>query len=112
MAKVGLLCGREFSFPPAFLARVNELGKKDGVTAELCKLGGTRMGEAPEYKVIVDRLSHEVPTFAASQAGRRSSGATRREQKRRAVLANFPCADGLNDAVIGSGDYRRDTSRD
>ncbi|HXA78463.1 MAG TPA: hypothetical protein VNV41_15120 [Candidatus Acidoferrales bacterium] len=59
-----------------------------------------------------DRLSHEVPTFAASQAGRRSSGATRREQKRRAVLANFPCADGLNDAVIGSGDYRRDTSRD
>jgi len=63
MAKVGLLCGREFSFPPAFLARVNELGKKDGVTAELCKLGGTRMGEAPEYKVIVDRLSHEVEYY-------------------------------------------------
>src|SRR5580700_11229460 len=63
MAKVGLLSGREFSFPPAFLARVNELGKKDGVTAELCKLGGTRMGEAPEYKVIVDRLSHEVEYY-------------------------------------------------
>src|ERR1700693_4126442 len=63
MAKVGLLCGREFSFPPAFLARVNELGKKDGVTAELCKLGGTRVGEPPAYKVIVDRLSHEVEYY-------------------------------------------------
>ena len=28
MAKVGLMCGREFSFPPAFLARVNLLGKR------------------------------------------------------------------------------------
>ena len=43
MVKVGLLCGREFSFPPAFLERVNELGKKEGVTAEFVKLGGTRM---------------------------------------------------------------------
>ena len=25
MAKVGLMCGREFSFPPVFIARVNEL---------------------------------------------------------------------------------------
>jgi glutathione synthase/RimK-type ligase-like ATP-grasp enzyme len=63
MPKVGLLCGREFSFPPAFLARVNELGKKDGVTAELVKLGGTRMGEPCEYRVIVDRISHEVEYY-------------------------------------------------
>ncbi len=28
MLKVGLMCGREFSFPPAFLERVNELGKR------------------------------------------------------------------------------------
>ncbi|MBA0086168.1 MAG: hypothetical protein HRJ53_14370, partial [Acidobacteria bacterium Pan2503] len=45
MKKVGLLCGREYSFPPAFIVRVNELGKKDGVAAEFVKLGGTRMGE-------------------------------------------------------------------
>jgi hypothetical protein len=45
MMKVRLLCGREHGFPPAFLARVNELGKKEGVTAEFAKLGGTRMQE-------------------------------------------------------------------
>jgi glutathione synthase/RimK-type ligase-like ATP-grasp enzyme len=63
MAKVGLLCGREFSFPPAFIARVNELGKKDGVTAELVKLDGTKMGAPAEYRVIVDRISHEVEYY-------------------------------------------------
>ncbi len=30
--KVGLLCGREYSFPPAFLDRVETLGRKHGVT--------------------------------------------------------------------------------
>jgi len=63
MKKVGLLCGREFSFPPAFLARVNALGAKDGVTAEFVKLGGTKMGEAARYSVIVDRISHEVEYY-------------------------------------------------
>ncbi len=63
MAKVGLMCGREFSFPPAFLARVNLLGKKEGVTAEFVKLGGTKMGEAGEFQVIVDRISHEVEYY-------------------------------------------------
>ena len=63
MMKVGLLCGREFSFPPAFLAKVNELGKREGVSAEFVKLGGTKMGEAAEYRVIVDRISHEVEYY-------------------------------------------------
>jgi len=63
MAKVGLMCGREFSFPPAFLARVNLLGKKDGLTAEFVKLGGTKMGEPAEFRVIVDRISHEVEYY-------------------------------------------------
>jgi hypothetical protein len=61
--KIGLLCGREYSFPPAFIAKVNELGAKDGITAEFAKLGGTRMGEPPRYKVIVDRISHEVEYY-------------------------------------------------
>ena len=63
MTKVGLICGREYSFPPAFIERVNEIGKKDGVTAEFVKLGGTKMGEPAEYSVIVDRLSHEVEYY-------------------------------------------------
>lgn len=63
MKKVGLLCGREYAFPPAFLARVNEVGKKDGVAAEFVKLGGTKMNERGEYSVIVDRISHEVEYY-------------------------------------------------
>jgi len=63
MKKVGLLCGREFSFPPAFIERVKTLGTKDGVTAEFVKLGGTHMDESAKYRVIVDRISHEVEYY-------------------------------------------------
>ncbi len=64
--KVGLLCGREYSFPPAFLARVNELGAPHGITADFVKLYGTRMGAPSGYRVIVDRLSHEVEYYRAT----------------------------------------------
>ena len=63
MKTVGLLCGREYSFPPAFIERVKKLGARDGVTAEMVKLGGTRMGEPARYSVIVDRISHEVEYY-------------------------------------------------
>src|SRR6185295_6988858 len=63
--KVGLLCGREYSFPPAFIDRVNTLGRPHGVTAEFLKLTGTKMGEPPGYRVIVDRISHEVEYYRA-----------------------------------------------
>jgi hypothetical protein len=63
--KVGLLCGREYAFPPAFLERVNALGKRQGITAEFVKLTGTRMGDPPGYRVIVDRISHEVEYYRA-----------------------------------------------
>jgi hypothetical protein len=63
--KVGLLCGREYAFPPAFLDRVNRLGRSDGISAELVRLTGTRAGEAPGYRVIVDRISHEVEYYRA-----------------------------------------------
>lgn len=60
---VGLMVGREYSFPPAFIDRVNRLGAPHGITAEFVKLGGTRMGEAARYRVIVDRISHEVEYY-------------------------------------------------
>lgn len=63
--KVGLLCGREYSFPPAFLERVNALGAPHGITAEFLSLTGTRMGEPSGYRVIVDRISHEVEYYRA-----------------------------------------------
>lgn len=59
--KVGLMVGREWSFPPAFIEEVN---KRDaGVEAEFVRLGGTRMNEPNPYAVIVDRISHEVPYY-------------------------------------------------
>jgi hypothetical protein len=61
--KIGLLCGREYSFPPAFIERVNQLGAPHGMTAELVKFGGTRMDDRPGYRVIVDRISHEVEYY-------------------------------------------------
>jgi hypothetical protein len=61
--KIGLLVGREYSFPPAFIDRVNLLGAPHGITAEFVKLTGTRMGEPSEYAVIVDRISHEVEYY-------------------------------------------------
>jgi hypothetical protein len=65
MKRVGLMCGREYAFPPAFIEKVNELGASDGVVAEVVKLGGTYMGEASRYAVIVDRISHEVDYYRA-----------------------------------------------
>ena len=59
--KVGLLVGREWSFPPAFIDEVNS--RDEGVVAELVKLGGTRMDEPIPYTVIIDRISQEVPYY-------------------------------------------------
>lgn len=61
--KIGLIVGREWSFPPAFIDEVN--GRDEGVTAEYVKLGGTRMNEPCEYAVLVDRISHEIPYYRA-----------------------------------------------
>jgi len=63
--KVGLLCGREYSFPPAFIERVNAAGQEHGITAEMVTLSGTRMGDPSGYRVIVDRISHEVEYYRA-----------------------------------------------
>ena len=59
--KVGLIVGREWSFPPAFIEEVNK--RDEGVVAEFVKLGGTRMDEPCPYSVIIDRISHEVPYY-------------------------------------------------
>jgi hypothetical protein len=61
MQRVGLIVGREWSFPPKFIEEVNRRGA--GVVAELAQLGGTRMDERVPYAVLVDRISHEVPYY-------------------------------------------------
>jgi hypothetical protein len=61
--KIGLFVGREWSWPPAFLDEVNRRTPETGVTAEYMKVGGTMMNEPCPYRVIVDRISHEVPYY-------------------------------------------------
>ena len=61
MKKIGILCGREWSWPPKFLDEVNN--RHAGVEAEFIKLGGTAMDEPNQYSVIIDRISHEVPYY-------------------------------------------------
>jgi glutathione synthase/RimK-type ligase-like ATP-grasp enzyme len=59
--RIGVLRGRENSFPEAFIAKVNSMGK--GVQAEFIQLGGTKLNEPVPYRVILDRMSHEVPYY-------------------------------------------------
>lgn len=62
---VGLLVGRENTFPKPFIETVDRKGGDVGVRAELAVLGGARELEEPRYAVIVDRISHEVPYYRA-----------------------------------------------
>jgi glutathione synthase/RimK-type ligase-like ATP-grasp enzyme len=60
--RVGVLRGRENSFPDAVIAKINSMGR--GVTAEYVQLGGTKLNEPVPYRVVLDRMSHEVPYYA------------------------------------------------
>jgi glutathione synthase/RimK-type ligase-like ATP-grasp enzyme len=59
---IGVLRGRENSFPDAFIAKVNSMNA--GVTAEFIQLGGTKLNEDVPYRVVLDRMSHEVPYYS------------------------------------------------
>src|SRR5262245_16842513 len=59
--RVGVLVGREWSWPPAFIDEVNR--RAAGVTAEMVSVGGVAMDQPCAYDVIVDRISHEVPFY-------------------------------------------------
>jgi hypothetical protein len=59
--RIGIMVGREWSWPPAFIAEVN--GRNAGVTAEFVKLGGPSLDDAMQWDVVIDRISHEVPFY-------------------------------------------------
>lgn len=61
--KIGLFVGMEWSWPPAFIEEVNSRSEKTGVTAEFAKISGTMMNEPVPYRVLIDRISHEVPYY-------------------------------------------------
>jgi glutathione synthase/RimK-type ligase-like ATP-grasp enzyme len=60
--RIGVLRGRENSFPDAFITKVNSMDK--GVLAEYIQLGGTKLNEPVPYRVVLDRMSHEVPYYS------------------------------------------------
>lgn len=65
MARViGILHGKERSFPEAFIKRVNEK-KIAGIHAEQVKIEKVKQGEACGYDVIIDRISQDVPFYRA-----------------------------------------------
>ena len=64
MHRVGVIFGMEESFPPALVERINAQNLPD-VTAEAVTIGAVRMDEPYRYKVIVDRISHDIPFYRA-----------------------------------------------
>jgi hypothetical protein len=64
MRKIGVLYGMENTFPPALVDKINSLNV-EGVVAEHLKVGGVKMAEPSGYRVIVDRISQDIPFYRA-----------------------------------------------
>jgi len=64
MKKIGILHGKETSFPEAFVARVNAKNVK-GVHAEPTHVDELMQGNPTPYAVMIDRISQDVPYYRA-----------------------------------------------
>ena len=64
MATIGVLFGMENVFPGALVERINQL-RVPGVTAEFVQIGGVPLNAPARYRVIVDRISHDIPFYRA-----------------------------------------------
>lgn len=64
MKKIGILFGKENSFPQAFIDRVNSRNE-EGIVAETVKIDKVVQGEPSGYAVIIDRISQDVPFYRA-----------------------------------------------
>lgn len=62
MKKIGILHGKERSFPEAFVARINSKNIP-GIVAEPVKIDKAMQGEFSGYTVIIDRISQDVPFY-------------------------------------------------
>ena len=65
MKRVGILVGREKTFPEALIKNINERGRGETI-AEYITVGGIRHDAPPLYDLIIDRISHEVPFYRAT----------------------------------------------
>src|SRR5690349_5464419 len=59
--RVGMLVGRERSFPEALIAEVAR--RNAGVEVDYVKFSAPRAREKPPWDVIIDRISHEVTCY-------------------------------------------------
>lgn len=64
MKKIGILFGKERSFPEAIIEKINSL-KPKGIMAEPVRIDKVMQGEPTEYAVIIDRISQDVPFYRA-----------------------------------------------
>lgn len=64
MKKIGILHGKEKTFPEAFVERVNSK-KSRGIMAEPVSIDILEQGDPSEYAVIIDRISQDVPFYRA-----------------------------------------------
>lgn len=64
MKKIGILFGLENTFPGALVERINAK-EPAGIVAEFVQTGGVAFDRPPDYTVIVDRISHDVPFYRA-----------------------------------------------
>ncbi|MDF2380961.1 hypothetical protein JMG10_05780 [Nostoc ellipsosporum NOK] len=62
MKKIGILHGKERSFPEAFVARVNSKNIP-GIVAEPVRIDKAMQGVPSGYSVIIDRISQDVPFY-------------------------------------------------
>jgi glutathione synthase/RimK-type ligase-like ATP-grasp enzyme len=73
MKKIGILFGRENTFPHAFVERVNSK-KESGISAEFVHIEKVIQGVADNYAVIIDRISQDVPFYRAYLKNAASAG--------------------------------------
>lgn len=64
MKKIGILHGKEVSFPEAFVARINAKNVKD-IHAEPVLVDELMQGNPTPYAVMIDRISQDVPFYRA-----------------------------------------------
>lgn len=62
--KIGILYGKERSFPEALIEKINEKQLKD-IVAEPVRIDKVIQADASGYDVIIDRISQDVPFYRA-----------------------------------------------
>ncbi|MBI4902966.1 MAG: hypothetical protein HY820_04980 [Acidobacteria bacterium] len=73
MNKIGVLFGMEDTFPWALMDRINSRNV-EGVRAEAVLFDAIKMAEPTGYRVIIDRISHDIPFYRAALKNAALSG--------------------------------------